>query len=391
MPSNIYRMRFLAAMAACLLLWAVGNAQDKSAATVTVSSLQINAGDTVFIDLQMHDASWQKMAITLNVWIEDVHRSSHWRLRYPVMAGLSEAAIVFPKGMTSDFYALHFSVQSGFFDAIGQINSKYKDDSIAFTMVSYKSDIMFGALPVRFGNQFRLGKILFEQSSYIFFSDYRKSKKRITDISVVAPLDSPFVSLYDTTLMLQLGDADRAVAAAGYQFDKDEFLNPGGTLENVTVTAARRTKTDKLEEDYVSNGLFKSSDAILFDGDDPVLQANFNALNYLQGRVPGLTIGTSEDGQPSLSWRGSATALFVDEMQMTPDVLTGIPTSNIALIKVFRPPFFGAFGGGPGGAVAIYTRKGTSYSGTSSGVIVLNGYTPQIYALPIGEKNEPKN
>ncbi len=28
------------------------------------------------------------------------------------------------------------------------------------------------------------------------------------------------------------------------------------------------------------------------------------------------------------------------------------------MIKVFPPPFFGAFGGGDGGAIAIYTKKG---------------------------------
>ena len=32
--------------------------------------------------------------------------------------------------------------------------------------------------------------------------------------------------------------------------------------------------------------------------------------------------------------------------------------NDVAYIKVFRPPFIGAIGGGAGGAIAIYSRKG---------------------------------
>lgn len=32
--------------------------------------------------------------------------------------------------------------------------------------------------------------------------------------------------------------------------------------------------------------------------------------------------------------------------------------SDVAYIKVFPPPFFGGMGGGSGGAIAVYTRRG---------------------------------
>ena len=35
----------------------------------------------------------------------------------------------------------------------------------------------------------------------------------------------------------------------------------------------------------------------------------------------------------------------------------GIQMSDIAYIKVFRPPFMGSSGSGPSGAIAIYTKK----------------------------------
>jgi hypothetical protein len=38
------------------------------------------------------------------------------------------------------------------------------------------------------------------------------------------------------------------------------------------------------------------------------------------------------------------------------------------MIKVFRPPFFGAQGGGSGGAIAIYTKKGASANSNVRGL-----------------------
>jgi hypothetical protein len=68
-------------------------------------------------------------------------------------------------------------------------------------------------------------------------------------------------------------------------------------------------------------------------------------------------------------------------MQTDPDLIKSIPMLDIAYIKVFRPPFIGAMGGGSGGAIAIYTRKGNdetsrlrSSGGLSSNLIT--GYSP---------------
>ena len=53
--------------------------------------------------------------------------------------------------------------------------------------------------------------------------------------------------------------------------------------------------------------------------------------------------------------------------------------SDIAYIKAIRPPFFGSMGGGSGGAIAIYTKRGGSKGGNlnSKGMenTVLGGYS----------------
>jgi hypothetical protein len=44
-------------------------------------------------------------------------------------------------------------------------------------------------------------------------------------------------------------------------------------------------------------------------------------------------------------------------------LLANVNVNDIALVKVFRPPFMGGFGGGAGGAIAVYTKKGGDNAG----------------------------
>src|SRR5258708_34546332 len=70
---------------------------------------------------------------------------------------------------------------------------------------------------------------------------------------------------------------------------------------------------------------------------------------------------------------------------MRAEMIKDIPVADIAYVKVYRPPFFGAIGGGRGGAIAIYTRKGGDEQvATAKGLDYkfLAGYTPykQFYS-----------
>ncbi|BAV09659.1 hypothetical protein FLA_5710 [Filimonas lacunae] len=135
-------------------------------------------------------------------------------------------------------------------------------------------------------------------------------------------------------------------------------LLQGTTLEGVTVTAKAKKPLDILDEKYAS-GMFKG-DGYQFDVmNDMVAQSSFSVFQYLQGRVAGLQINnTNAGGTPSASWRGSNTTFFLDEMPVDAQQLSNIPMTDVAYIKVMRPPFFGSFGGGSGGAIAVYTRRG---------------------------------
>ncbi|UAY54583.1 TonB-dependent receptor plug domain-containing protein [Arachidicoccus terrestris] len=130
-------------------------------------------------------------------------------------------------------------------------------------------------------------------------------------------------------------------------------------LEDVKVTTKAKSPEEKLNDKYTS-GLFKSDNGYTFDVmNDIAAQGSFNIFSYLQGRVAGLQISNAQSGTPSMTWRGSSPSLFLDEMPISDaSQLSNISMNDIAMVKVFRPPFMGGFGGSPGGAIAVYTRKG---------------------------------
>jgi hypothetical protein len=135
------------------------------------------------------------------------------------------------------------------------------------------------------------------------------------------------------------------------------------TLAPVEVQTRAKSKEEKMDDRYTS-GLFKGGDARVFDiEDDPAAASQMNVLSYLQGRVAGLQISNPETQSPSLSWRGSTPALYLDEMPLQDvSMLQNLNMSDVAMVKVFSPPFMGAFGGGSGGAIAVYTKRGSDMS-----------------------------
>jgi hypothetical protein len=130
----------------------------------------------------------------------------------------------------------------------------------------------------------------------------------------------------------------------------------GKLLENVLIKAKTKTPVQILDEKYTS-GLF-IGDGQQFDlVNDKFAATAPNIFTYLQGKVAGLTISNPSQS-PTITWRGNNVSLFLDEVQIDANFISSLSVSNIAYVKVFRPPFFGAPGGGSGGAIAIYTRRG---------------------------------
>ncbi len=155
-----------------------------------------------------------------------------------------------------------------------------------------------------------------------------------------------------------------------------EQLKLETTLKEVVVKSKVKSPMQELDQKYAS-GLF-SSDGIQFD----LTQANEGGntvLGYLQSRVAGLQINNANSPDATATWRGSRTDFFLNEFQSDAQQIFNINMNDVAYIKVFRPPFFGSFGGGAGGAIAIYTKKGVDATKSIKGLDFLEwmGYSPR--------------
>ncbi len=165
----------------------------------------------------------------------------------------------------------------------------------------------------------------------------------------------------------------------------------GKTLENVIVKAKTKSPLEIMDQKY-SSGLFSGGDGYQFDlVNDKLAFPSRNIFEYLQAKVAGLQINTSVK-PPTMIWRGGSPQLFLDEVAMDGDFVSSITVSEIAYIKVFRPPFFGGSGSSANGAIAIYTRRGGDASaepGKGLANNTVSGYTPirQFYSPNYGSFN----
>jgi hypothetical protein len=155
-----------------------------------------------------------------------------------------------------------------------------------------------------------------------------------------------------------------------------EQLKLETTLKEVVVKSKVKSPMQELDQKYAS-GLF-SNDGLQFD----LTQSNEGGntvLGYLQSRVAGLQINNANSPDATATWRGSRTDFFLNEFQSDAQQIFNINMNDVAYIKVFRPPFFGSFGGGAGGAIAIYTKKGVDATKSIKGLDYLEwmGYSPR--------------
>jgi hypothetical protein len=128
-------------------------------------------------------------------------------------------------------------------------------------------------------------------------------------------------------------------------------------MQMVTVKARQRSRARQIDELY-TGGLFRGEATKVVDLTNGNSNPGLDFFGFLRLQAPpGLQI-IPEGISNTVRWRQEQTAIFLDEMQVRPEDLQFLPVSDIAYIKFFQPPFYGAVRGGLGGAVSIYTKKG---------------------------------
>ncbi|MBO9658408.1 MAG: hypothetical protein J7527_06250 [Chitinophagaceae bacterium] len=342
-------------------------------------------GDSLLVQVDYDDSSGQisdQSLATLELVIEN-EKGQRTRLRWPVIEGQASGAIFLPDSLPPGKYTLLAGLQQRFFEVIGQIKDDKNIRSIQAMLLTKTGDWAEQEVSVGPNGSFVIRNWLFEDNAVLAFHE-TKDNKRPLNISISSQLDSSYQPLAVAGRSFYVGNPPAAVRATlnkSVESPETLFTDRGTLLPAVIVKSVAKTPAQQFNEQYVS-GLFRSADErVLSIMDDPTAVGSINILNYLQGRVAGLQISPTGGAM----WRGGPVIFFMDEMRVSAQQIASIPMTDIAIVKAFPPPFFGAPGGG--GGVAVYTRRGGegSFLPSNRQVFKIRGYTPSATALDMNK------
>ncbi|MES2332834.1 MAG: hypothetical protein V4539_24710 [Bacteroidota bacterium] len=293
-----------------------------------------------------------------------------------------------PYPMDSDYVQIKGRVYT---NGQGTIRS---GQNIALIMQGKDSSKQYFMLPLKQDGSFNQRGIILFDTARLFYQ--LTGDRRIADASTVKfQYGLPLVPYAQATRIPRFADPDSTQLLNNYLFysgiaRNKKSLDSGFTLQEVIVQSKLKSAIDVLDEKYTT-GLFSSRNSYSFDVlHDERTRGQIDVFHYLQNMIPGLSMSLPILGQngvndanpnnvPGLNWRDGTPEIFLNEMPSDAERTMGISMSEIAYIKVFRPPFMSATGSGASGAIAIYTKKPSDVNtslirGLNNALIT--GYTP---------------
>ena len=223
---------------------------------------------------------------------------------------------------------------------------------------------------------FKLDSMFFWGRNRLLFSDPSGNKSKFIEIKMSDDsLTKTFSFQPAEKIPSLINDLMSGPQQTKLALDYDAIQKASGLmLEGITLTGKRKkTPTQELEEKYTT-GLFNGpSDHIIDLINNKELLPQRNIFEYLQSRVPGITVSTSTDPLSTdytLFYRGGRTMslqapipmiLYLNEQKVDANILAGISPSDISIVKVYSN-FVGAEHNGAGGVLSVYTKKGDDYS-----------------------------
>jgi hypothetical protein len=166
-------------------------------------------------------------------------------------------------------------------------------------------------------------------------------------------------------------------------FAKNNFLkayqNPKEILlQSIEIKAKAKSEKDKFTDKYVTGRMGISANQL--DLISNPVQSGLNILDYIKSRMMGITV-TGSPGSYLVNYRGARTltavtpmAIFLDEFQVEANDLTSIRAADVALVSVHNTAI-----NGPGGALAIYTKRdngGNKVASSSNVFFTYEGFSP---------------
>ena len=299
---------------------------------------------------------------------------------------------------------INYPVETGYMKLRGKISGiKQKSPTPLLNMIIAGKDSskQFISVPVAEDGSFEYPIVFFDTAKIFYSFNNNKSLTAKAELKIdngllklflknIEPVSNNFFLQNDTIAKQKLN-----ALLAEQELLRKKIAKE--TLQEVTVTARVKTKEQILSEKY-SSGFFSGNNThntYIFDLTDSRMIAAQNVLEYLQSRVPGLMIMGS-----SVSWRGDMPEFYLNEMRVDLETVSGVPVPDIAMIKAFPPLFMFSTGGGRGGAIAVYTKKGGDYNDTEVKGLehkILAGYSKfrefynPGYDMSAGDSIKPDN
>lgn len=163
-------------------------------------------------------------------------------------------------------------------------------------------------------------------------------------------------------------------------------------IEEVKIVGKKQDPKEELNK-QLSSGMFNSMNSTIFDfvNEDQHAAGSTNILDWLQGRAAGLTFQRNSSGENVPYIRGNQAKLYLDETPADPSMITSLPISNIAMVKIIKAS------GLIGDAVVIYTMKGdlksknTGKETKKNNLAIVKGYDkPSEFPIEMLDDNSAK-
>jgi hypothetical protein len=305
----------------------------------------------------------------------------------------------------------------GFITLSGRVNIEgtkkpFADKDMMVFIVAADSSRSMQLVRTDADGNYKLDSLLFFGKASVLFTDIKGKQSKFVGIrqsadSLNRPYFVPGINKNEWRPYDPIAVKD--VMATKFAEEYDAFIKANGiVLSEVVVKSRKKSAIEELEEKYTS-GAFSGDSRKTFDlmNSDEALSYT-NIFDYLTGRVPGLVAGRAEDGDYYVYFRQMATMssmgnqgmdIFLDEVPTDASTIAFINPSQIALVKVYSH-FVGSTGGGGGGALAIYLKKGADYFNSlpaageminTSGYSVIKEFYSPDYSVPTNNDAAPDN
>jgi hypothetical protein len=268
-----------------------------------------------------------------------------------------------------------YAVETGYMKLMGKVPGiKKNSPSIELNLIVLNKDSSrhFLSVPVEKDGSFEYPMVIFDTAKVFYSVNNNKSltEKLALQISngllKLSPKNiTPFSKAPDVWNNLAKQKLDLLLS----QQELLRKMMAETTLKEVTVTTRIKTKLEQLNEKYASgffsgNAAKKSYIIDFVNAENAIIAQTQSVLAYLQNRIPGLIVDCSSMLSCKLGWTRpmyEPPDIYLNEMKATLDMILGLSFNDVAIIKVFPPPFVYSSSGMRGGAIAVYTRRMEDY------------------------------